>query len=168
MRCMQGSKEVFSQKFSQTAIFRTQAIDFVLEHQIVDLGVPRSSRGGGTIQATEVFDRVPRRGHDFWFRWLIPTPNPLIRQHPGNLRRKLARPPWALLMSNLFEVLDYVHDHRHAEPAPPARPDSQFLDRLATTFPRAWAEPVTFHNPLTDRPFTQTVYRAHGSADPCA
>jgi hypothetical protein len=45
---MQGSKEVFSQKFSQTAIFRTQAIDFVLEHQIVDLGVPRSSRGGGT------------------------------------------------------------------------------------------------------------------------
>jgi hypothetical protein len=27
-------------------------------------------------------------------------------------------------------------------------------------FADAWAEPVTFHNPLQDRPFTQTVYLA--------
>lgn len=38
--------------------------------------------------------------------------------------------------------------------------DPQFVDRLAQAFPQAWAEPVTFHNPLTDRPFTQTVYLA--------
>lgn len=38
--------------------------------------------------------------------------------------------------------------------------DQRFLDRLAQAFPEAWAEPVTFHNPLTDRPFTQTVYLA--------
>jgi hypothetical protein len=28
----------------------------------------------------------------------------------------------------------------------------------------AWAEPVTFHNPLQDRPFTQTVYLARTAA----
>jgi len=38
--------------------------------------------------------------------------------------------------------------------------DQRFLDRLGQAFPQAWAEPVTFHNPLTDRPFTQTVYLA--------
>lgn len=36
----------------------------------------------------------------------------------------------------------------------------RFLDRLSQAFPQAWAEPVTFHNPLTERPFTQTVYLA--------
>ena len=32
-----------------------------------------------------------------------------------------------------------------------------FTERLAGVFEAAWAEPVTFHNPLQDRPFTQTV-----------
>lgn len=40
------------------------------------------------------------------------------------------------------------------------RPDRAFTDRLAGVFAKAWAEPVTFHNPLQDRPFTQTVYLA--------
>jgi spermidine synthase len=39
-------------------------------------------------------------------------------------------------------------------------PDAAFTERLAGVFTRAWAEPVTFHNPLQDRPFTQTVYLA--------
>jgi spermidine synthase len=39
-------------------------------------------------------------------------------------------------------------------------PDRAFTDRLAGVFAEAWAEPVTFHNPLQDRPFTQTVYLA--------
>jgi spermidine synthase len=39
-------------------------------------------------------------------------------------------------------------------------PDQTFTDRLASIFPQAWAEPVTFHNPLQNRPFTQTVYLA--------
>lgn len=38
------------------------------------------------------------------------------------------------------------------------RPDGTFTDRLEHVFDRAWAEPVTFHNPFQDRPFTQTVY----------
>lgn len=38
--------------------------------------------------------------------------------------------------------------------------DQRFLDRLHAAFPVAWAEPVTFDNPLTGRPFTQTVYLA--------
>jgi spermidine synthase len=41
-----------------------------------------------------------------------------------------------------------------------ALPDETFLARLATVFAEAWTEPVTFHNPLQDRPFTQTVYLA--------
>lgn len=41
-----------------------------------------------------------------------------------------------------------------------ARTDDRFTDRLAGVFSEAWAEPVTFHNPLQDRPFTQTVYLA--------
>lgn len=39
-------------------------------------------------------------------------------------------------------------------------PDEAFTARLAGVFAQAWAEPVTFHNPLQDRPFTQTVYLA--------
>ena len=39
-------------------------------------------------------------------------------------------------------------------------PDDQFTERLAGVFDQAWAEPVTFHNPLQDRPFTQAVYLA--------
>ena len=40
------------------------------------------------------------------------------------------------------------------------RPDAAFTERLAGVFGAARAEPVTFHNPLLDRPFTQTVYIA--------
>ena len=40
------------------------------------------------------------------------------------------------------------------------RPDAAFTRRLAGVFATAWAEPVTFDNPLQDRPFTQTVYLA--------
>ena len=40
------------------------------------------------------------------------------------------------------------------------RPDPAFTERLAGVFARAWAEPVSFDNPLQDRPFTQTVYLA--------
>jgi spermidine synthase len=41
-----------------------------------------------------------------------------------------------------------------------ALPDDAFTARLADCFVEARAEPVTFHNPLQDRPFTQTVYVA--------
>jgi spermidine synthase len=44
------------------------------------------------------------------------------------------------------------------------RPAQAFTDRLASVFAEAWAEPVTFHNPLQDRPFTQTVYLARTAA----
>lgn len=40
------------------------------------------------------------------------------------------------------------------------REDPAFTARLAGVFADAWAEPVTFHNPLQDKPFTQTVYLA--------
>jgi spermidine synthase len=40
------------------------------------------------------------------------------------------------------------------------RPDEKFLARLTDLFATARATPVTFHNPLQDRPFTQTVYLA--------
>jgi spermidine synthase len=40
------------------------------------------------------------------------------------------------------------------------RADDEFTDRLREVFAEAWAEPVTFHNPLQDKPFTQTVYLA--------
>lgn len=40
------------------------------------------------------------------------------------------------------------------------REDPAFTERLAGVFADAWAEPVTFHNPLQDKPFTQTVYLA--------
>ena len=39
-------------------------------------------------------------------------------------------------------------------------PDEAFTARLAGVFAQAWAAPVTFHNPLQNRPFTQTVYLA--------
>lgn len=42
-------------------------------------------------------------------------------------------------------------------------PDDAFTERLKGVFSEAWAEPVTFHNPLQDRPFTQTVYLAHSA-----
>lgn len=38
--------------------------------------------------------------------------------------------------------------------------DARFLDRLNAAFAEAWDEPVTFDNPLTGKPFTQTVYLA--------
>jgi spermidine synthase len=41
-----------------------------------------------------------------------------------------------------------------------AQPDPAFTARLAAVFAEARAEPVTFHNPFQDRPFTQTVYLA--------
>ncbi len=43
------------------------------------------------------------------------------------------------------------------------RPDPTFTARLAGVFAEAWAEPVTFDNPLQGRPFTQTVYLARRS-----
>ena len=39
-------------------------------------------------------------------------------------------------------------------------PDEKFTERLSTVFARAWAEPVTFYNPLQNRNFTQSVYLA--------
>lgn len=39
-------------------------------------------------------------------------------------------------------------------------PNDAFTDRLAGVFKQARAELVTFHNPLQDREFTQTVYLA--------
>jgi spermidine synthase len=41
-----------------------------------------------------------------------------------------------------------------------ALPDDAFTQRLREVFDTARAEPVTFHNPLQGRPFTQTVYLA--------
>jgi len=40
------------------------------------------------------------------------------------------------------------------------RADDAFTTRLGRVFATARAEPVTFHNPLQDKPFTQTVYLA--------
>ncbi|MEQ8395807.1 spermidine synthase [Thalassobaculum sp.] len=45
------------------------------------------------------------------------------------------------------------------------RPDEAFTARLAAIFAEARAEPVTFHNPLQDREFTQTVYLARTPRD---
>jgi spermidine synthase len=50
-----------------------------------------------------------------------------------------------------------------------ALPDEAFTARLRDCFAQARAEPVTFHNPLQDRPFTHTVYLARtamGAAAP--
>jgi spermidine synthase len=47
-------------------------------------------------------------------------------------------------------------------------PDDAFTARLADCFAQARAERVTFHNPLQNRPFTQTVYLARKQAAiPC-
>lgn len=43
-------------------------------------------------------------------------------------------------------------------------PDDAFTARLAQVFAEARAERVTFHNPLQDRDFTQTVYLARTAA----
>jgi spermidine synthase len=45
-----------------------------------------------------------------------------------------------------------------------ALPDDAFTVRLRDCFAQARAEPVTFHNQLQDRPFTQTVYLARKQA----
>jgi spermidine synthase len=39
-------------------------------------------------------------------------------------------------------------------------PHDSFVNRLLSVFAEAWAEPVAFHNPLQDKPFTQTIYIA--------
>jgi spermidine synthase len=46
------------------------------------------------------------------------------------------------------------------------RPDDEFTARLGGVFAQVRAEPVTFHNPLQDKPFTQTVYLARTQSDP--
>lgn len=40
------------------------------------------------------------------------------------------------------------------------QPDATITDRLASSFAKAWAEPVTFDVPMREDPFTQTVYLA--------
>ncbi|MCP4306420.1 MAG: spermidine synthase [bacterium] len=45
-------------------------------------------------------------------------------------------------------------------------PDGAFTERLKEVFATAWAEPVTFHNPLQDKPFTQTIYLASTAEKP--
>lgn len=45
-------------------------------------------------------------------------------------------------------------------------PDPAFTERLASVFADAWAEPITFENPLLGRPFTQTVYLARVGSSP--
>ena len=47
-----------------------------------------------------------------------------------------------------------------------APPDRAFTQRLGQAFAEARAEPVTFHNPLQDKPFTQTVYLGRRAAAP--
>jgi spermidine synthase len=49
-----------------------------------------------------------------------------------------------------------------------ALPDDAFTARLRECFGAARAEPVTFHNPLQNRPFTQTVYLARTPMAPVA
>ena len=44
--------------------------------------------------------------------------------------------------------------------------DDGFTARLSDVFAQAWAAPVTFDNPLQQRPFTQTVYLARTAAEP--
>lgn len=43
-------------------------------------------------------------------------------------------------------------------------PDAAFTERLASVFAQARAEPVTFHNPLQHKDFTQCVYLARTKA----
>jgi spermidine synthase len=49
-----------------------------------------------------------------------------------------------------------------------ALPDDAFTERLKEVFAEARAEPVTFHNPLQDKSFTQTVYLGRTAAGPQA
>ncbi len=46
------------------------------------------------------------------------------------------------------------------------QPDPAFTGRLSAVFAEAWVEPVTFHNPLQDTLFTQTVYLARTAITP--
>jgi spermidine synthase len=39
-----------------------------------------------------------------------------------------------------------------------APPDEDFMQRLSDVFETAWAEPVTFYNPLQDKYHSQTIY----------
>ena len=43
-------------------------------------------------------------------------------------------------------------------------PDEAFTQRLTAVFAEARAERVTFHNPLQNREFTQTIYLARTEA----
>lgn len=45
-------------------------------------------------------------------------------------------------------------------------PDEAFTERLGAVFAKARAERITFHNPLQNRDFTQTVYLARTAAMP--
>lgn len=45
------------------------------------------------------------------------------------------------------------------------RPDDAFTARLSSVFAEARAEPVTFHSPVQNREFTQTVYFARTAAE---
>jgi hypothetical protein len=45
-------------------------------------------------------------------------------------------------------------------------PDEAFTQRLTTVFAEARAERVTFHNPLQNREFTQTIYLARTECAP--
>jgi hypothetical protein len=47
-------------------------------------------------------------------------------------------------------------------------PDESFTARLAEVFTVARSERVTFHNPLQNRDFTQTVYLARTAAVPAS
>lgn len=44
------------------------------------------------------------------------------------------------------------------------RSDAAFTARLAGVFVEAWSVPVSFHNPLRNRPYTHTVYLARKAA----
>lgn len=46
------------------------------------------------------------------------------------------------------------------------RPDAAFTALLSSVFAEAWASPVTFPNPLQDRPVMQTIYLARTTRDP--
>ena len=45
-------------------------------------------------------------------------------------------------------------------------PDEAFTQRLIAVFAEARAERVTFHNPLQNREFTQTIYLARTGVAP--
>ena len=43
--------------------------------------------------------------------------------------------------------------------------DERFLDRPGAAFAEAWAKPVTFDNPLTGQPFSETIHLARAEAE---